>query len=81
MEKFDLAIEDFTKAIELYPNCSEYYYNRSSLYALKKNKIKMLKDLHKSIILDSNLKKNAKKDRDFKEFWDDLYFKKVVNKS
>jgi hypothetical protein len=38
----------------------------------------MLKSLKKAIELNPQFKEQAKKDNDFKEYWDDPDFKKLV---
>lgn len=72
------AIADFDKAIEIEPKFAEAYYHLARLYALKKDKDKMLKNLKKAIELDNEHKEMAKKDKDFKNYWEDEDFKELV---
>ena len=56
-EKFDLAIEEYTKAIEIYPNYSLYYSNRAEIYQKQQNYELALADYTQAI---SNEKENPR---------------------
>ena len=51
-EKFDLALEAYTKAIEIYPNYSLYYSNRARIYEQQGKLDDAQKDYSKAIELD-----------------------------
>jgi tetratricopeptide (TPR) repeat protein len=51
-EKFDLALEEYTKAIEIYPIYSLYYSNRAAIYQKQQNYELALKDYTKAIQIE-----------------------------
>jgi len=51
-EKFDLALEEYTKAIEIYPNYSLYYSNRARIYQKQQNYELALTDYTQAISYD-----------------------------
>lgn len=69
----------FDKAIEIDSDNFSAWYNKACAYSLKRDKENMLKNLVKAIELDPDFKEKAKRDEDFKNFWDDEDFKKIVN--
>ena len=77
--RYDEALRCYDKAIEIDPNYAGAWYDRACIYSLKKDKENMLKNLVKAIELDPDFKEKAKKDEDFKNFWDDEDFRKIVN--
>lgn len=75
----DEAIRAYDKTIELERDFSEALYNRASIiYFLKGDKENALRDLSKAIELDAKNKENAKKNKNFKNLWDDEDFKRLV---
>ncbi len=78
LERYDEALKIFDKAIELNPKNAEAWYSKACTYSLMRNKEKALEYLSKAIKLDIEYKKEAKKDKDFKDFWDDEDFKNIV---
>jgi len=76
--KYEEAIKCNLKVIAQYPQYEAPCYNTACFYSLLKNKEKMLIYLKKSIELKIGCKEEAKKDTDFKAYWDDPDFKKLV---
>ena len=72
------AIEKYKKAIELKPDHASVYYNLACAFAKLEDKIQMLRYLQEAIKFDKKFKEQAKTDEDFKDFWDDPDFKKLV---
>jgi len=73
---YDGGIADYTKVIA---KDSTAQYNRACCYALKKDKKMALSELATAISRDSNWKKYARKDDDFKWLWEDEEFKKLTD--
>ena len=76
---FDEAFKVCEKTIELDPKYASAWYNKACLHSLKKDKKNALLDLSKAVNLDEKHKKEAKEDKDFKEYWDDGEFKKITS--
>jgi tetratricopeptide (TPR) repeat protein len=72
------AIEKCKWATDLKPNYANGWYNIACIHSLQKNKAEALKNLKKAIELDPSYKEEAKKDKDFKNLWEDEDFKKLV---
>ena len=62
---------------EINPDPGETWYKKARLFTFDKNEC--LKRLKKAIEFNIKLKERAKKDKSFKEFWDDEDFKKIVD--
>lgn len=77
-ELFHKAIECHNKALELRKDLPEAWYNKACAFALLKEKDKMLEALNEAIKLDAEYKNKAKKDEDFKAYWEDEDFKAIV---
>jgi tetratricopeptide (TPR) repeat protein len=77
--RYDEALKACDRAIELKPDDAVAWYNRACAYSLKSDKGNALRDLSKAVELDAKHKEVAKKDEDFKNLWDDEYFKKIVS--
>jgi len=77
--RYDEALECFDKVLEIDSDNFSAWYNKACAYSLKKDKQNMLKNLVKAVKLNSNFKEMAKRDEDFKNFWDDEGFKKIVS--
>ena len=54
------------------------YFLINCLYSLKNDKYNAIKHLLKAIELDTHHKEIAKKDKDFKNLWDDEDFMKIT---
>jgi tetratricopeptide (TPR) repeat protein len=79
LDRRDDALEAFHKATDLKPDLTEAWYNKAFTYNLKGDKEKTLKNLSKAIDLDAKYREKAKSDEDFKNLWDDEYFKRIVS--
>jgi tetratricopeptide (TPR) repeat protein len=77
--KLDEAIQSYTRAIELAPNQPVYIYNRGCVYSRKGDKTNALADLAKAISMNPQFKSYAPSDEDFKAFWEDTDFKKIIS--
>jgi tetratricopeptide (TPR) repeat protein len=77
--RYDEALKAFNKAIEIKPDHADAWYNKACAYSLKRDKENALKSLSKAIELYPEIKKMVKRDEDFKEFWDDEDFKKILS--
>ena len=78
LSKYDEALKCSDKALEINPKYGNGWYNRACIYSYKKNKEEMLKCLSKAISLEERFKTDAPKDKDFKEYYEDPDFKKLV---
>ena len=79
LKQYDKAILAYDKVIAINPNDFEVYYNKAYLYALQSNKKMLLKNLKKAIKGSYKYKNMAKENKDFKNYWKDKDFKKLVN--
>jgi tetratricopeptide (TPR) repeat protein len=77
--RYEEALKACEKAIELKPDFVSAWFNRACEYSLKRDKENMLNDLSKAIELKNEYKKKAKTDEDFKNYWDDEDFKRIVS--
>ena len=75
---YNKAISDYSQAISLDPQNVIALYGRACVYSIKSNKEKALSDLINAIQLNLEFKKVAQEDEDFKKFWNDKDFKKIV---
>jgi tetratricopeptide (TPR) repeat protein len=78
MGKYEEALYHHKKAIDIKLDFADAWYNMACVYALMNNKEEMLKNLKTAIELDNINKEDAKTDEDFKAYWDDPDFKKLV---
>ena len=76
--RYDEALKASEKAIELNPDLADAWYGLACVYSLKDDEENALKNLSKAIELNPKCKEDAKKDKDFKNLWDDEDFKKLV---
>jgi len=76
--RYDEALKAYDKAIEIKPDFAKAWYNKAWAYSLKGDKENSIKNLSRAIELDPKSKEIAKKDKDFKNFWNDEDFKKIV---
>lgn len=76
--RYDESLKFFEDAIRNNPTFDSPWYNISCLYALMRNKEKMLFHLQKAIKLNIIHRDQAKTDEDFREFWNDEDFKKII---
>lgn len=79
LERYEEALDACNKAIELKPDYASAWYNKACVYSLMGDKTNVLKSLSKAISLDAKYKEEAKSDEDFKNFWDDEDFQKLVS--
>jgi protein O-mannosyl-transferase len=77
--KYDEALKCSDKALEINPKYGNGWYNRACIYSYLKNKEEMLKCLSKAISIEARFKTDAPKDKDFKEYYEDSDFKKLVD--
>ena len=54
MQKYDLALSDYSKAIEINPNYAEAYNNRGFLYSYQQKYELALADVNKAIDINPN---------------------------
>lgn len=74
----DEALEACNRAIEIRSNHRNAWYNRACAYALLKNEKEMLSSLRRAIELYGVYKKEAQEDEDFKDYWKNEEFIKLV---
>ena len=74
----DDAVANYGRAIELDPDCVDAYYNWACALAQKGDREGMLQKLTKAIELDAECAGDARDDEEFKEFWDDPDFRRLV---
>lgn len=79
LSRYEEAIKAFDKAIELNPDYAKAWYHRGRIHALKGNKEGALRSLSKAIEPDAKYKEIAKKDRVFKNLWNDEDFKRILS--
>lgn len=75
----DEAFKACEKAIMLNKDFAGAWYNKACIYSLRKDKKNALINLSKAISLDTRYKEAARKDEDFKEYWEDEHFKKLTS--
>lgn len=73
-----LAMDDLYRSLSLAPNNSWMNWNAAVFYALSGEKSKALTALAKAIRFNSNLKQNAKMDKNLQSLWNDEAFIKLV---
>jgi tetratricopeptide (TPR) repeat protein len=76
--KYNEALKAFKKAIKLKPNDAGAWFGKACVFSKKRDKNNALKCLSKAISLDAKYKEMAKKDEDFKNFWNDKDFVKIT---
>ncbi len=81
LHKGDLPAPAHEKAIALKSNIVEAWYKIACLFSKQRKKDDALKNLEKAIELDSKYKSTAQIDEDFKPYWDDPEFRKIVEDS
>ncbi len=74
VEKYKEAIECYNKAIEIKAEYAYAWKFRANSLARLGRKVQMLKDLEKLFKLNPRQKKEARKDLNFKPYWDDPEF-------
>ncbi len=79
IDNIEDALKAFNKAIEIKPDFAQALYIRTRIYSFRGDKENALGDLSKAIELDAKYKEEAKKDKAFKNLWDDEDFKKTVS--
>jgi tetratricopeptide (TPR) repeat protein len=72
------AIQIYNEAIEIEPDNGYVFYNLACAYSLMKNKELAIYYLKRSIDFRPAIKKVAKEDADFKDFLEDIDFKKLI---
>ena len=77
--RYDEAIEAYDESIKLNPDDADTLYYRALSYSTKGDKEKALEDLTRAVELDPKLKEEAKKDEDFKDYWEDEDFKRITS--
>lgn len=78
LRKYENALYCHNIALGINSDDADVWYNLACTYSLMNNKPEMLENLKKAIELDVTCKADAKKDKDFKAFWDDPDFKGLV---
>lgn len=78
LNRFEDALKACDKAIELKPDYADAWYNKACVFAKMNKKEAAFSNLKKAVDLNSGNKDEAKKDDDFKAFWDDAVFCKIV---
>ena len=76
--RYEEALKAYDKAIELKPDLAEAWYGKGCVYFLKGDKRNALENLSKAIELNPISKEEAKKDKGFKNLWDDEDFKRIT---
>jgi tetratricopeptide (TPR) repeat protein len=72
------ALEEYDKALSIDNEYADVWYNKAAIYARQGDKAKMLDALKNAIDNDDECKPYAKKDKDFKDFWNDNEFIKLT---
>ncbi len=72
------AISVADKGVALFPGNPGVIYNRGCIYAMSGDKVHALADLRKAIEINPGLRQHARKDEDFKNFWEDEEFKNIT---
>jgi protein O-mannosyl-transferase len=75
---YEAAIQGYDKVIGINKEHFNAWYNKACAHSLLKNKDEMLNALKRAIELNSKFKGSVKTDEDFKNYWDDPDFKKLV---
>lgn len=78
LERFEDALKALEEAIRLKPDYASAWYNKACVYAKMNKKEDAFLNLKKPIDMDKKNKAMAKTDDDFKAFWDDAAFCKIV---
>jgi tetratricopeptide (TPR) repeat protein len=78
LKRYKDALEPFDKAIELKVDDAYTWYNKACCYSMLEDKDNMLASLTKAIQLENESKNDAAKDEEFKRYWEDTDFKKLI---
>lgn len=78
LNQYDDSLKALEEAKKIDPQYAEAWFNAAAWHALKNSKDVMLENLKKSIELDATLKAYVKTDEDFKQYWNDSDFVKLV---
>lgn len=78
LNRLEEALKVCDKAIELKPDYADAWYNKACVFIKMNKKEAAFSNLKKAIDLNSDNKDEAKTDEDFKAYWDDADFRKLV---
>lgn len=81
MKDFDNALKAYDQGLARDQYDGVLWYNKACTYAKKANKKEMLEHLERSIQLRERFREEATEDVDFKEYWKDAAFLKVINEA
>lgn len=78
LKLYESAIEACNAALKIKGEYALAYFNRACAYSLMKKKTESLADLKRATEIDQKMKEAAMKEEDFKDYWGDEEFKKIV---
>ncbi|MFA6570612.1 MAG: caspase family protein [Bacteroidota bacterium] len=72
------ALDCFDKVLEIEPKNVNAHYNKACTFSKMREKGKMIEALHQAFNLNIKFKELARKDEDFKFYWEDSDFKTLI---
>lgn len=81
LKRYQESLEAYDQALAIEPSMGGAWFNKACTYAQQQNKAEMLKHLDEAIRCDEKFIQEAPKDTDFKEYWQDSDFLKLINKT
>lgn len=79
LNRFEESHEAYDQALSVEPSMGGAWFNKACTYAQQHDKDAMLKHLREAIRCDAKFKRDAPKDNDFEEYWQDEDFLVLLN--
>lgn len=81
LKRYQESHEAYDQALAVEPTMGGAWFNKACTYARQQNKTEMLHHLEEAINCDEKFRLDAPKDADFKNYWQDADFLRLINKT
>jgi tetratricopeptide (TPR) repeat protein len=81
LKRYQESIDAYDQALAVEPTMGGAWFNKACVYARQQNKNDMLKHLEEAINCDEKFRQEAPKDKDFRDYWQDVDFLRVIDKT
>jgi len=79
LKRYDETLKALMEALNLDSRLDDAWYNLACIFSINEDRENMLTCLEKAIELSTEYKEEARKDEDFREYWEDEEFKKITS--